>query len=241
MIRPGRRTLAFSAHAADFCTRAGGSLMRLAQDGQVKVIDLTYGERCEAPALWARQDKPSIDEIKDIRRQEMESAAAILGVEIECFDFGDCPLLLGPERRLLIMDAIRAFQPDLVLTHWIDDHLHPDHVETSQAVLWACCYCQVPGVETAHSPCSLKPELVCYEAQLGSSPQTKFLPEFFVDVTAVFDHKMEAMKCFAAQYDPSEGYEVLGRYRALEANLVANMAGCRYAEGFCRIGADAVY
>ncbi len=241
MIRPNRRTLVFSAHAADFCTRAGGSIIRLAQDGHVKVINLTYGERCEAPALWARPEKPSLDEIKDIRRQEMQSAAAIMGVEIDCFDFGDCPLLLGPERRLQIMDAMRAFKPDLVLTHWVDDHLHPDHVETTQAVLWANCYCQVPGVETAHPPCKVKPALVCYETQLGSSPQTNYLPEFYVDITAVIDQKIEAMKCFAAQYDLSEGYEVLARYRALEAKLIANIPDCKFAEGFCRIGADAVY
>ena len=60
-----KRVLVFSAHAADFCTRAGGTIARFADEGAaVHVHDLTYGERCEAPALYARDPVPSLEEIK---------------------------------------------------------------------------------------------------------------------------------------------------------------------------------
>ena len=233
-----KRVLVFSAHAADFCSRAGGAIARLADEGAaVHVHDLTYGERCEAPALYARDPVPSLEEIKAIRKHEIEAAAAILGATVDCFDFGDSPLLLGPERRLEILDAIRAFEPEVLLCHWIDDILHPDHVETAQAVLWARSYCNVPGIETRHPPCKV-PEFICYEAQLATSPVTRFLPDFYVDIDTTMERKTEAMAKLAAQPSLVDQYTKLARYRGLEAQIVAGMKECTCAEGFVRIGKE---
>ncbi len=240
MIQDGMRVLVFSAHAADFCSRAGGAIIRFVEaGGTVQVYDLTYGERCESPALWARNPRPTIEEVKAIRKEEMAAAASILGASIDCFDFGDSPLVLGPERRLQVLDAVRAFRPDLVLSHWINDLMHPDHVETTQAALWACSYCNAGGIETAHEPCS-RPSLVCYETTMGTVPVSGFVPDLYVDITPVFDRKMEALKRLAAQPALPEVYEVLGRYRAIESLHVAGMTDCRYAEGFARIGKQGV-
>ena len=76
LIREGRRVLVFSAHAADFCSRAGGTIARLVDAGStVQIHDMSYGEKCESPALWARQPPPSIEQIKEIRASEMVLAA----------------------------------------------------------------------------------------------------------------------------------------------------------------------
>ena len=241
MFLDRKRVLVFSAHAADFCSRAGGTIARFSDAGAtVHIHDFTYGELLESPALWAQEPPPPIGVIKAIRKEEMAAAAGILGATIDCFDYGDGPLLLGPERRLEVMDAIRAFKPDVVLCHWIDDFLHPDHVEAAQGVLWAARYCNTPGIKTAHGPCAFSPDYVCYETQLGASPVTKFLPEFYVDIGATIERKIEAMKALAAQPSLPTQYEVLARYRAFEAQLTAGMAECTFAEGFCRIGTDAV-
>jgi len=240
MIRPERRVLVFSAHAADFCSRAGGTIIRLVEaGGQVRVYDMSYGEKCESPALWARQPELSLEEVKEIRREEIQAAATVLGASVECFDFGDSPLLIGPERQHQILEAIRAFRPDLVLTHWRDDFLHPDHAETTRAVLWASRYCFRPGIKTGHSPCPA-PEVVCFETVLGTAPVTRFLPNLYVDITAVFARKKEALRHFAAQPQLPDSYEILARYRALEAQSTAWIRDCEFAEGFCRIGAEAV-
>ena len=239
MIREGRRVLVFSAHAADFCSRAGGAIIRLLEvGGTVQVHTLTYGERCESPALWTRDPKPTLEEVRSIRKKEIEGASEVMGVRTSCFDFGDSPLVLGPDRRLQIMEAIREFRPDLVLTHWINDLMHPDHVETTQAVLWACSYCNAGGIETVHEPCP-RPELVCYETTIGTVPISGFVPDIYVDITSVFDRKTEALKHFAAQPPLPDIYEILGRYRAIESQHCAGM-DCRYAEGFARIGKQPV-
>ena len=71
MIATNQRVLVFSAHAADFCSRAGGTIMKFIEAGAaVHVHDLTYGERCESTALWTRDPKPTIEEVKQIRAGE---------------------------------------------------------------------------------------------------------------------------------------------------------------------------
>tara|TARA_B100000686_G_C16786464_1_gene975573 strand:- start:544 stop:1269 length:726 start_codon:yes stop_codon:yes gene_type:complete len=233
-----KRVLVFSAHAADFCSRAGGTIARLVDEGAtVHIHDLSFGERCEAPALYAQDPVPSLNEIKLIRKEEIEGAAKILGASIDCFDFGDSPLLISPERRLQIIEAIRIFEPETILCHWIQDILHPDHVETAQAVLWAKAYCGVPGIVTDHPPCP-SPKYVCYEAQLATSPVTKFLPDFYVNIDTTMDRKIEAMATLAAQPSLVDQYTKLALYRGLEAQVIAGLTECTHAEGFVRVGKE---
>jgi len=239
MIRENRRVLVFSAHSADFCSRAGGAILRLVEaGGTVQVHDMSYGERCESGGLWAGEEKPTIEEVKKIRAQEIQTAAEILGATISCFDFGDSPLVLGPERRLQMLAAIRAFKPDLVLTHWLHDILHPDHEETAKAALWACCYCGAPGIETEHPPCG-RPELLCFETTSGTAPVAGFVPDVYVDISGVFERKMKALESLAAQPNLPPMYVILGQYRAMEASHSAGMKNCTYAEGFARLGRQA--
>lgn len=240
-IRGDRRVIVFSAHAADFCSRAGGTIARLIDAGsKVHIVDFSYGEKCESPALWARDPAPSLAEIKQIRAAEMDAAAAILGVTIECLDFGDSPLLIGPERRQQLLELFRRHQPDLVLSHWKDDILHPDHCEATQAVIWASRYCFRPGIEGASKapPCP-SPEVVFYETTLGTAPVARYLPTLFVDISPSYAQKCAALDCFAAQPGLAERYGWLARYRALEAQSTAWMQGCEYAEGFVRLGTEA--
>ena len=144
--------------------------------------------------------------IKAIRQEEMERAAGILGATIDCFDYGDGPLLLGPERRLEVMDAIRAFVLDVALCHWIDDFLLPDHVEAAQGVLWAARYCSTPAsrprTDTAHPPST---------SATRPSPVTKVQPDFFVGIDSTMGCKIAAMKTLIAQLSLPTQYEVLAR------------------------------
>ena len=240
MIIEEARVLVFSAHAADFCSRAGGTIMRYLEAGAtVQVHDLTYGERCEAPALWQADPNRDVNEVKQIRKQEIESAAEIMGVSVSCFDWGDSPLILDQERLEALIQAIRAFRPDVVFTHWKDDVMHPDHVETTRGVIWACSYCSAGGIKTEDPPCP-RPRLFCYETTIGTSPVAGFLPELYVDISDVFERKAAAVAKFEAQFNLSETYDVLGRYRALEAKSTAGMAGCTHAEGFVQIGTQPI-
>ncbi len=231
-IRPGRNVVVFSAHAADFCSRAGGTIARLTRAGSsVHIIDFSFGERCESPALWESDPIPTVDEIKKIRGEEIQNASSVLGASSECLDFGDCPLLIGTERRQQILDLLRSRQPDLVMTHWKDDILHPDHCAATEAVIWACRYCFRPGVDGDLQPCP-SPQVVFYETTLGTAPLAGYIPQLYVDITESYETKCDALNQFNAQPDLAERYGILAEYRALEAQSTAWMKGCKYAEGF---------
>ena len=239
MIRGDRRVLVFSAHAAVFCSRAGGTIARLTEAGSnVHIVDFTYGERCESPALWAREPVPTIAQIKAIRAREIEAAAAVLGATSECLDFDDCPLVVGPERLTQLLDLLRRHQPDLLLTHWHRDVMHPDHMAATEAVIWASRYCFRPGID-GEAPPVPAPEVVFYETTLGTAPVARYIPSLFVDITSTIERKREALEKFDAQPGLAERYGWLARYRALEAQSTAWMKGCEYAEGFVRFGTEA--
>ena len=181
---------------------------------------------------------PSLEEVKAIRGQEISAAATVLGASIDCLDWGDSPLIVDAERQQQLLSLFRAFQPDLVLTHWIDDVLHPDHMEAARAVVWASRYCFRPGLELDEPP-SPSPQVAFYETTLGTAPVARFLPNLFVDITDVQAHKREALTHLQAQPDLPERYEILARYRALEAQSTAWMKGCEFAEAFVRLGTEA--
>ena len=240
LISGEQRVLVFSAHAADFCSRAGGTIARYVDAGsRVHVCDMTFGERCEAMAMWAARPDSSVEEIKQARQKEIDAAAAVLGATIECFDFDDCPLEIDADRKLRIVEAIRRARPTIVLTHWMDDICHPDHVEATKAVLWATAYCGVPGLNIDAAPCG-QPEVVFYETTVFRASSARFLPQIYVDISTVFERKLEALRKLAAQPSLPEMYDVLGRYRGMEARDSAGLSDCRYAEGFVPFGSQGI-
>jgi len=237
MIVSNARVLVFSAHAADFCSRAGGTIARFVEaGGKVHVIDMTYGERCESPALYAGGKTPSLEEVKGIRGREIEAAAGVLGATIECFDFGDSPLVIDADRKLLLIEALRVHRPEIVLVHWLKDLLHPDHVVTAENVLWACAYAGAGGIRTAHPP-TARTTAYCYETTIGTAPVSGYLPDTYVDIGKVFEKKMEALRHLKAQPDLPIMYDICARYRAIEARMVGGIPGCQFAEGFVKVGA----
>ena len=72
------------------------------------------------------------------------------------------------------------------------------------------------------------------------APVTGFVPNLYVDITTTGANKRQALRCFVAQPQLPETYDILARYRGLEARSSAWMPQCELAEAFFRIGAEAV-
>ena len=86
--------LVFGAHAADYCFRSGGTILRYLDNGsRVRVVSATFGEKGESAPQWATAEA-TLESVKGIRRAEAEKAASILGVEIKFLDLGDNPLFI---------------------------------------------------------------------------------------------------------------------------------------------------
>jgi 4-oxalomesaconate hydratase len=227
-----RRLLVIGAHAADFVWRAGGAIaVATRAGGTAQVIALSYGERGESGELW-KQEGQTVDNVKKIRHAEAEQAATALGASFTALDFGDYPLEVGAERTAVLVDAIREFAPDVIVTHTDTDPFNPDHPVAHHAVTRARALAAGAGVASAFESIT-PPALFLFEPH---QPELcNFTPTTFVDITPVIEAKREAMRAMAAQKYLQTYYDQRAEQRAHHARRAAGASGVRYAEAFQRV------
>jgi 4-oxalomesaconate hydratase len=229
------RILVVSAHVADFCSRAGGTLAKYAREGaDVRVLCLSYGERSESGGLYSGGATPALEEVKTIRRGDAERAAGILGVEPVFLDWGDLLFEYTQERALVLADELRAHAPDLVLTHHGPDPKSVDHDSTWQLVRRALQIAGAPGLESRH-PTLRGAELFLFEATVPLTELEGFAPDVYVDISDTFETKMAALR----EFGPAQGFLVqwytdVALRRAFQAQRLSGDAGIVYAEAFER-------
>ncbi|MEU5317249.1 PIG-L deacetylase family protein [Streptomyces sp. NPDC021056] len=190
-----RSTLVITAHAGDFVWRAGGAIALAASRAEkVTIACLTFGERGESAKAW--REGRELDEIKAIRREEAERAAATLGAEVRFFDAGDYPLLVTPELTDRLVEVYRDTQPDVVLTHPVEDPYNGDHPAANRMALEARVLAQAIGYPGPGEIIGAPPVFFFEPHQPEMSG---FKPEVLLDITEVWDTKRQAMECLAAQ------------------------------------------
>jgi 4-oxalomesaconate hydratase len=204
--------LVISAHAADFVWRAGGAIALTASRGnRVTVLCLTYGERGESASAW-RAGK-TLDEIKELRRAEATSAAAVLSAEIEFLDAGDYPLRETDELIHRIVEVYRQVSPSVVLTHPVADPYNYDHPAAAQMALRARVLAQAAGYPAPGEPIGAPPVFLFEPHQ---PEMCGFKPDVLLDITPVFEAKRKAMEAMAAQQHLWEYYTDLARRRGTQ-------------------------
>ena len=204
--------LVISAHAADFVWRAGGAIALAASRGdRVTVLCLTYGERGESASAW--RAGRTLEEIKELRRAEASSAAAVLGAEIEFLDAADYPLRESDELIDRIVGVYRRVTPSVVLTHPLADPYNQDHPAAGEMALRARVLAQAIGYPAPGEPIGAPPVFLFEPHQ---PEMCGFKPEVLLDITPVFDAKREAMECMGAQQHLWEYYTDLARRRGTQ-------------------------
>jgi 4-oxalomesaconate hydratase len=215
-VKSTARVLTVSAHPADFCSRAGGTLIKHVRAGcAVRVVWLSHGETDESQLLYQQKPGISIEEVRRVREREAFASVKVMGAEGRMLGFGDNPLRMTTERIETLAKEIADFKPTLILTHWKDELTYPSHWITAQSVIQAA--------QIAHGSWDIR----FFEATIGTATRVGFVPDHYVDITDVFEQKMEALKKLETQPQLIEYYTTCGRWRGLET-------GCRYAEGFVR-------
>ena len=190
-----RSTLVVTAHAGDFVWRAGGAIALAAARGEkVTIACLTFGERGESARAW-REGK-DLAQIKALRRDEAERAAATLGAEVRFFDAGDHPLLPTLELTDRLVALYRETQPDVVLTHPADDPYNGDHPAAHRMALQARILAQAVGYPTDGEVIGAPP---VFYFEPHQPEMSGFRPEVLLDITEVWEAKRKAMECLAAQ------------------------------------------
>jgi N-acetylglucosamine malate deacetylase 1 len=176
--------LAIAAHRDDVELSCGGALLVARKHGRTTaIIDLTLGE------LGTRGSA-------ELRGQEASRAAAVLGIEArENLGLPDGAVLNDPDTRTKLAIAIRQFAPKVVIAPSLQGK-HPDHTVSAQLIRDACFVAGLKKVAPdvpAHRP----KKLIHTIAYRENAPK----PTFVVDITDVFEQKLEAIKCYSSQFD----------------------------------------
>jgi len=227
-----RRLLVIGAHAADFVWRAGGAMAVATSGGGVaRVISLSYGERGESGELWREADQ-TVENVKRVRHEEAERAAAALGADYRCLDLGDYPLELDRAALERLADEIREFAPDVVVTHTDRDPFNPDHAAAFFAVERARALASGAGVASGFATIP-PPDLFLFEPH---QPELcNFTPTTFVDITSVIERKREAMAAMASQRYLQTYYDQRAEQRGNHARRASGNSAVQYAEAFQRV------
>jgi len=218
--------LAFAAHPDDVELSCAGLLMVEKKFGKTTgIIDLSLGE------LGTRGTP-------EIRKQESTAAAKILGVDIrENLYMADGFFRNDEAHQVKVIEAIRKYRPEIILCNAPSDR-HPDHGRGAKLVSDASFLSGLSKIETISDGVAQeawRPKYVLHFIQ------DRYLkPDFVVDITDVFERKMEAIKTYSSQFhnpamDEPETYiskpefleSVLSRFR-----MFGQMIGVRYAEGY---------
>ncbi|MCM8551498.1 PIG-L deacetylase family protein [Streptomyces sp. STCH 565 A] len=229
-----RSTLVVTAHAGDFVWRAGGAVALAASRGEkVTIACLTFGERGESARAW--REGRQLEEIKALRRDEAERAAAVLGAEVRFFDAGDYPLTETAELTDRLVGVYRAVQPDVVLTHPAEDPYNGDHPAAHRMALQARILAQAVGYPGEDGVIGAPP-VFCFEPH--QPEMSGFRPEVLLDITEVWETKRAAMECLAAQRHLWDYYTDLAVRRGVQLRRNAGpnlgLAHTTLAEAYMR-------
>ncbi|MBY8342846.1 PIG-L family deacetylase [Streptomyces spinosirectus] len=209
---PSRSTLVVTAHAGDFVWRAGGAIALAAARGEkVTIACLTFGERGESAKAWREGKK--LEEIKALRRDEAERAAATLGAEVRFFDAGDYPLVESAELTDRLVALHRETQPDVVLTHPAADPYNGDHPAAHRMALQARILAQAIGYPGEGDIIGAPP---VFYFEPHQPEMCGFTPQVLLDITEVWDTKRKAMECLGAQQHLWDYYTDLAVRRGVQ-------------------------
>jgi bacillithiol biosynthesis deacetylase BshB1 len=176
--------LAIAAHRDDVELLCGGTLAKAARAGhRTGILDLTAGE------LGTRGTA-------EVRAAEAEQAAKTLGVPLrENLGLPDAGIVNDPPTREKLARVLRRLQPRVVIAPALEGR-HPDHRATAQLVRDASF---VAGLaKLAPDLPKHRPFKVLHCVTYRHDP---IRPTFVVDISDVFELKLEAIRCYSSQFE----------------------------------------
>lgn len=218
--------LCFGAHPDDVELAMAGTIIKhVSQGKKVGIVDLTKGE------LGTRGTA-------DTRFEEASNAAKILGVDFrENLDLGDGFFEINENSLKSVIQAIRKFKPTIVFCNAPKDR-HPDHARGAQLIERACFLSGLVKIKTQIQGIDQDP----YRPQkVFNYIQDEYIePSFLVDITNVYDQRIEAIMAYKTQFfnaelkepeTPISSKEFLTFLKGRSAEL-GRRIGVGYAEGF---------
>jgi LmbE family N-acetylglucosaminyl deacetylase len=204
--------LCVGAHPDDPESGCGGTLARYAALGHtVKIVYLTRGER----GVTGK----SLDDAARIRTAESNDACRIIGATPLFFGQIDGATEVTHAHVSAMMKLLVAAKPDVIFTHWpVDTHM--DH--------------QVASLLAIRAWMSLgSADLFFYEVNAGSQTEG-FLPNTYVDISAVVEQKKRALFAHVSQDGQGiwrQHHEIMAAWRGREIGVAAAEAFVHHGRG----------
>ena len=218
------RVLAIGAQPGEIEFACGGTLARYARrNDAVSIVCISNGN--------LGHDAIAPDELAERRHDESRNAAKALGAELRWLGNSDFAIDDEPVTTMKLVEIIREFQPDVLITHSPADH-RPDHSSTHALTIRASVYAAVPQLEGDNPPTADVAPIFEMETLSGVG----FEPTEYVDIGEVIDVKRAAIECHETYLDYLkrvrgrdlvEEFMVVARYRGLQCQSA-------YAESFCQ-------
>lgn len=195
-----------AAHPDDAEISMGGTILSLTRAGKkVGIVDVTRGE------LGSRGDRASRD-------AETEAASRVMDLAVRHnLEQPDGRVQASVEAREALAAVLREHRPEVVIAHHADD-LHPDHSATGRLAkdAWYLAglkrLAELAGGAEAKRP----PRLLHF---MGHTP---FDPTFVVDITSVWEAKVELVRCYETQLEPANE-EDTGKHFLFGADILQRM------------------
>ena len=144
------------------------------------------------------------------------------------------------EHQLTLIRAIRKYQPEVVLANILEDR-HPDHGRAGKLIVESCFLSGLSKIETVDddgkAQARWRPKHVLHFIQ-----DRFYEPDLIVDISDVFELRMESIKAYATQFHTSpDGSKGTQTYISTpdfldaiisRARLMGKRIGVKYGEGF---------
>ncbi|MBK5196141.1 MAG: PIG-L family deacetylase [Proteiniphilum sp.] len=178
------------AHPDDADWTTGGTAIQFAREGHnVLFVSLTNGD--------AGHQSQGGGALAKRRRAEAEEAGRRFDVTYKVLDYHDGELLATLDLRKEVIRLIREWNADIVIGPRPYDY-HPDHRNTAIVVQDAAYLVIVPNIVSDTPP--LKKNPVFLYSQDNFQKPYPFIPDIAIDITDLFDRKIEALSAHESQY-----------------------------------------
>lgn len=235
MMISGRRAprlLTVTAHPDDAEILIGGTLFHLKAKGwELGILTMTSGD-CGS----ATHPK---EEISRLRYAEAKAAADYLGAGYLCAGLMDVEIFTGAENLRRVVEIMRGFDPDVIMTHSPVDYML-DHEETSRLARGASFALAMPLYQTRETeparPVQSTPALYYADPIEGIDTMgERVKPHFYVDIDETIERKREMLGFHRSQRDWLRAHHGVDEYLTQMNEWAAKYGrecGAAYAEGF---------
>jgi len=212
-----RRVLCIQPHYDDNDIAAAGTLTRLRQNG----AELFYVTVTDDLMGVVDSTLSAEDAAQTLKRDQL-AAANIVGVQAQFWlgypDAGEYNYFAV---RRDLLKAIRAIQPDWVFTvdPWLTYEGHRDHIQTGLAATEAVMFAGLtkiassdPAVDAAYRGHTIHGVAFYHTRE----------PNVISDISAVWETKVAAVRCYAAQFEAADMEQLVAALDAKSRQVAAD-------------------